>query len=185
MSDNINKVFVVSGPSGSGKSTLVAALMAQCDLVSETVSHTTRLPRSGEVCGQHYHFMEKAEFLSGVDAGCFVEYAEVFGNLYGTSKGAIQAVIDAGKSPVLILDIQGAESLRQSGMPVVTIFIAPPTIDELRQRLEARGEDSAAVIVHRLADAPAEMLASSRFEHVVVNDCFDVALEQLRAIVSV
>jgi guanylate kinase len=166
------RILVVSGPSGVGKSTICEALVA-CDATVRLVTSTTRPRRQGEQDGVDYHFVDRQEFLRRVAAGAFIEHAEVFGQLYGSPKGPADAALREGRCLLLNIDIQGAESLRRSGYPVVTLFILPPSLEELEKRLRARATDSETVITRRLSEARDEISCWDHFDHLVVND--DVA----------
>lgn len=183
MSDQ-SKLFVVSAPSGAGKTSLVQALVAGTPSVGVVISFTTRAQRAGEVDGVNYHFTTRESFLDAVADGQFVEYAEVFGNLYGTPYSGIDAVLAAGKHAVLEIDWQGASQIRTRYPDCGTIFILPPSRAALRARLENRGQDDPDTILRRTSDARSEMSHYGEFEFVVVNDNFEVALGSLQAIVE-
>ena len=157
----MSTVFIISGPSGSGKSTLVARLMKEVEVLTFSVSYTTRKPRGAEINGQAYHFIGRAEFERRRDAGEFLEYAEVFGNYYGThsSAGAIAAA--AGKDLVLDIDVQGAAQLKERIPDAVSIFVLAPSREGLETRLRARSQDNEEVIRRRLADAAGEIRKQS------------------------
>jgi guanylate kinase len=176
-------LFVVAAPSGAGKSSLVKALMELDSLVKPSISHTTRAPRGQEKNGREYFFVSDAEFDAMIAADGFVEWAEVHGRRYGTSRQAIAQLMDQGSDVVLEIDIQGAKSIRRAFENAVTIFILPPSWDELRARLERRGEDAADTIDLRLRNAATEMAQAHHFDFVIINDSFDRALFDLKAIV--
>ncbi|HXS73498.1 MAG TPA: guanylate kinase [Rhodanobacteraceae bacterium] len=176
-------LFIVSAPSGAGKSTLVNALLAREPGIALSISHTTRAPRPGEVNGMQYHFVDRATFEAMVGRGEFLEHAEVFGNLYGTSRAGVQAQIAAGQDVLLEIDWQGARQVRTAVPGCVSIFILPPSRAELERRLRARASDSEATIARRLAESREEISHAAEFDCIIVNDVFDNALAQLQAIV--
>lgn len=175
-------VFVITGPSGVGKGTVIRALRARHPELGLSVSATTRAPREGEVDGEHYHFLTPEEFERRVAAGDFVEHAEYSGNRYGTLRSELQENAAAG-GVVLEIELQGARQIRESMPEATQIFIAPPTPETLRERLVGRGTDSAEAIERRLAVAEEELAAQGEFEHVVVNDDLDRAVNQLDRVV--
>jgi guanylate kinase len=179
----IGTLFVVAAPSGAGKSTLVNALLERDSAISLSVSHTTRPPRSGELYGRHYYFVEREVFEQQVAEGIFLEHAEVHGNLYGTSRGAIEERITGGQDVVLEIDWQGALQIKRLFPNAVLIFILPPSWDELRLRLERRGEDDGEVIAQRMDNARIEVSKASQFDFVIINALFETALFDLKAIV--
>lgn len=180
-------LFILSAPSGAGKSSLISALLAQADAQQNTmqvsVSHTTRAPRPGEIEGQHYHFVSVEDFKKLIEEKAFYEYAEVFGNYYGTSESAIEQQLAQGIDVFLDIDWQGAQQVRARKPDVTTIFIAPPSKEELERRLQGRGQDSADVIAARMAEAEAECSHYHEFDYLIVNDDFEQALADLKAIV--
>lgn len=182
MGDGI--LFILSAPSGAGKTSLVKALLAQDPSLSLSVSCTTRKPRSGEQNGAHYHFIDQSQFLQQVGEGAFLEHAEVFGNLYGTRAADVQEPIAAGRDIVLEIDWQGARQVRERFPAAVSIFVLPPSVEELERRLRGRGTDSDAVIAARMDQACAEMRHHAEYEYLVVNDRFDTALAALSSIVT-
>ncbi|HET9835632.1 MAG TPA: guanylate kinase [Rhodanobacteraceae bacterium] len=175
-------LFIVSAPSGAGKSTLVNALLAREPGIALSISHTTRAPRPGDINGKHYHFVDRKTFEAMIACGEFLEHAEVFGNLYGTSLAGVRAQLAAGHDVLLEIDWQGAQQVREAVPNCVTIFILPPSRAELERRLRARASDSEATIERRLAESREEMSHAHEFDHVIVNDVFDEALAQLQAI---
>lgn len=175
-------VFVVSAPSGAGKRTVLERVFAQDALLGFSVSATTRPPRKGEVHGKDYYFLDRDAFARRVQAGDFVEWAEVHGNAYGTLREELDRLLVSGKDTVLELDVQGMRNVRRIGLDAVTIFIMAPSVEELERRLRARGTDSADVIELRLANARAEIAARSEFDYVIVNDRLDDAAADLAAI---
>jgi len=183
MVDYPGNIFVVAAPSGAGKSSLVKALMELDSAVQPSVSHTTRPPRGQEKHGREYFFVPDSEFDAMVAGSAFVEWANVHGRRYGTSKKAIEDRIAQGADVILEIDFQGAIQIRQIFANAVTIFILPPSWEELRSRLERRGEDSAEVIALRLQNAAEEMARASEFDFVIINELFERALFDLKAIV--
>ena len=181
--DYPGNIFVVAAPSGAGKSSLVKALMELDSAVQPSVSHTTRPPRGQEKHGREYFFASHSEFDSMVAADAFVEWAHVHGQRYGTSKKAIEERIAQGADVILEIDFQGALQIRKIFSNAVMIFILPPSWEELRSRLERRGEDSAAIIELRLRNAAEEMARASEFDFVIINEVFERALFDLKAIV--
>lgn len=178
------QLYIVSAPSGAGKTSLLSQLRQQLKYVTVSVSHTTRPPRSGEIEGEHYQFVSVEAFKQAIQEELFLEYAQVFDNYYGTSKASIAALLNTGKDVILEIDWQGAQQVRQSYPNAVSIFIMPPSRDALRQRLENRGQDSAEIINQRLNGAISDMSHFVEFDYVVINDDFDIALEDLIAIVK-
>ncbi|MBN9329335.1 MAG: guanylate kinase [Comamonas sp. SCN 67-35] len=181
--DYPGNLFVVSAPSGAGKSSLVNALMELDALVRPSISHTTRAPRGQEKDGREYHFTTVEEFDAMVQANAFVEWANVHGNRYGTSRRAIEERIAGGGDVILEIDYQGAAQIKQAFANAVLIFVLPPSWEELRSRLLRRGEDSAEAIEQRLANAVAEMAQVEKFDFVIINEVFERALFDLKTIV--
>lgn len=181
--DYPGNLFVVAAPSGAGKSSLVKALRELDTLVSPSISHTTRPPRGQEKHGREYFFVSDAEFDAMVKANAFIEWALVHGNRYGTSKRAIEERIGQGADVILEIDFQGAVQIKQVFANAVLVFILPPSWEELRSRLERRGEDSPEVIEMRLKNASAEMAQASKFDFVIINELFEKALFDLKAVV--
>ncbi|MDR3323152.1 MAG: guanylate kinase [Zoogloeaceae bacterium] len=175
-------LFVVAAPSGAGKTTLVRQLLAAAPDVRLSVSYTTRPPRSGEIDGKDYHFIDLARFEAMRDAGDFLEWAEVHGNCYGTSKHWIAAERAAGRDVLLEIDWQGAVQVRQIFDDAIGIFILPPSMTVLTARLTGRGTDSADVIARRLAVARAEMRHVTEFDYVIMNDDLQTATADLIAV---
>jgi len=176
-------LYVVAAPSGAGKSSLVKALLELDARLAVSVSHTTRAPRGQERNGREYWFVGKDEFQAMIDRGDFFEWAEVHGNRYGTSRGAIEARMIAGEDVVLEIDWQGALQIKQLFPYAVLIFILPPSWEELRQRLTRRGEDAPDVIEQRMVNARTEVDQAKHFDFIVVNALFDTALFDLKSIV--
>ena len=181
--DYPGNLFVVAAPSGAGKSSLVKSLLEIDSHLVVSISHTTRKPRGQEQDGREYHFIDEATFQSMVEAGDFVEWAEVHGNLYGTSKAAIADRITGGQDVVLEIDCQGALQIKRLFPNAVLIFLLPPSWDELLQRLQRRGEDATEVIARRMADARVEVAQARHFDFVIINALFETALFDLKAIV--
>jgi guanylate kinase len=176
-------LFVIAAPSGAGKSSLVKALMAQDERLQLSVSHTTRAPRGQEQNGREYFFVSVDEFESMIQGDAFVEWALVHGQRYGTSKKAIEDRITHGADIILEIDFQGAVQIKRIYPNAVTIFILPPSREELRARLEKRGEDSPDVIALRMKNAEIEMAQVNKFDFVIINDVFERALFDLNSIV--
>ncbi len=177
-------LYIVSAPSGAGKTSLLTAVHNQLPDLKVAVSHTTRQARPGEEDGQHYHFVSVEKFKEIRDAGDFLEYAEVFGNYYGTSKQAVNNLLDAGEQVVLEIDWQGAQQVRKVYPDAVSIFILPPSVEELEHRLKARGQDSQQVIDARMAQAQSEISHYHEYEYIVINDELELAIETLIGIFS-
>jgi len=177
-------LFVISAPSGAGKSTLLKKLLAAVPNLAFSVSHTTRAPRPGESNGQDYHFVDRSTFEAMRTEQAFLEWAEVHGNLYGTSRAAIEAQQAQGIDVFLDIDVQGAKQLRDGGHPgAIFLFIAPPSLAELERRLRGRGTDSEETVQLRLNNARREMEDADRYDYLVINDQLDEAVEVLRAVV--
>ncbi|MEA3411012.1 MAG: guanylate kinase [Pseudomonadota bacterium] len=176
-------LFIVSAPSGAGKTSLVKALVSSTAGVQVCVSHTTRPPRSGEKEGVHYHFASRERFGEMVDGGDFLEYAQVFGNAYGTARSSVADIVERGDDAILEIDWQGARQVRSHAPDCSSIFILPPSRDALESRLNSRGQDSETVVRRRMQDAESEMRHYDEFDYVVINDDFDTALEELRCLV--
>ena len=181
--DYPGNLFVVAAPSGAGKSSLVKALMELDSHVQPSVSHTTRSPRGQEKHGREYYFVSQQEFDAMVLGDAFVEWAHVHGHRYGTSKRAIEDRILQGADVILEIDFQGAIQIKKAFANAVLIFILPPSWEELRSRLERRGEDAPDIIELRLENAALEMAQSREFDFVIINELFDTALFDLKAIV--
>jgi guanylate kinase len=177
-------LFVVAAPSGAGKSSLVNALLAQEPAIKLSVSYTTRAPRPGEMHGREYLFTDETDFVQRRASGEFLESAEVHGNYYGTSRIAIQQQIEQGNDVLLEIDWQGARQVRKQFPQAVGIFILPPSIAALEERLQKRGQDTPDIITRRLLGAGAEIAHAPEFEYVIINQDFATALTQLAAIVK-
>lgn len=176
-------LFCVAAPSGAGKSSLVKALLELDSHLAVSVSHTTRRPRGQEVDGREYWFVEEPAFRAMVERGEFFEWAEVHGNLYGTSRRAIEDRLARGEDVVLEIDWQGALQIKQLFPHAVLIFVLPPSWDELRQRLLRRGEDGQEVIAVRMDNAREEVAQARHFDYVIINSLFETALFDLKTVV--
>lgn len=183
MQEFSGNLFIVSAPSGAGKSSLINALLKNHTDMQVSVSHTTRQPRPGEVDGVHYHFVSVEQFKTLIAENEFLEWAEVFGNYYGTSRSAIVANLSQGIDVFLDIDWQGARQIRQQAPGTLGIFILPPSLVALQQRLVKRGQDSAEVIAKRMAQAQNEMQHAEEYEYLIINDNFEQALTELTCIV--
>ncbi len=176
-------LYVVAAPSGAGKTTLVRLLLDREAEVNLSVSFTTRPPRPGELDGRDYHFVDAAAFRAMIARQEFLEWAEVHGNFYGTSKKWITERLASGRDVLLEIDWQGAQQVRLAFPGAIGIFILPPSMEELTRRLTGRGTDSAEVIARRLAAAQAEMRHVGEFDYVIINGSLEQALDDLRAVV--
>ena len=182
MNHSSGTLYIVSAPSGAGKTSLVTELIKQDPHVRVSVSHTTRAMRPGEAHGVNYHFVVHEEFKALIAQGDFLEHAEVFGNFYGTSRSALQETLDQGFDLILEIDWQGAQQVRKLMPEARSIFILPPSQQALRQRLDGRGQDSEEIIAGRMKEAVSEMEHYDEYEYVIINDDFDVALDDLKAV---
>lgn len=180
----MSNVFIISAPSGSGKTTLVRRLLEWDPNMVFSVSYTTRAPRGAEVHGADYHFVSRASFEAMRDRGEFLEYAEVFGNYYGTHREVVETGRSQGRDVVLDIDVQGARQLQQKIPDAVSIFILAPSREELAKRLRARSEDSEEVIERRLAAAAGEIRDFRLYDYILVNDNVDQASDRLISIVK-
>lgn len=176
-------LFIITAASGAGKTSLVKALLAKDSHIKLSISHTTRKPRPLEQDGVHYHFVDDATFLTMLEDGAFLESANVHGARYGTSQAGVDAALAAGHDVILEIDWQGAAQVREIYPNAISIFILPPSVETLAERLNNRGQDSAEVIAKRVAAAREEMRHLVEFDYVTINDDFDVALHDLLAIV--
>jgi len=188
MSPVRGNLFTVSAPSGAGKTSLVNALVATDERLRVSVSNTTRAIRPGETDGVNYHFTDAATFEQMIEDGSFLEYATVFGNSYGTSKIWVNEQLDLGFDVILEIDWQGAQQAHQwlmaeQGSAGVGIFILPPSLDALRSRLEGRGQDGSDIIDGRMAAAVDEMSHFEQADYLIINDDFDIALADLKAVI--
>lgn len=179
----MGELLVITAPSGAGKSSLINALRKQDPRVGVSISHTTRAPRVGEQDGLAYHFVSRAEFIALRDGGEFLEWAEVYDNFYGTSQQALNRLRAQGHDIILEIDWQGARQVRQLFPEARGVFILPPSLDILRQRLILRGKDDAATITRRLALAADDISHESEFDYVIINEVFDEAVADLAAII--
>ena len=170
------RLFVVSGPSGVGKGTLVAEALKRLPHLRRAVTYTTRPPRPGEVAGQDYHFVSPEEFEWMKAQGAFLEWAEVYGNFYGSPRAEVDRLRQQGYDVVLVLDVQGALAVKRQCPDAVLIFIEPPSLDELRRRMEVRGADPPEAIARRLAKAAWEMQQAVHFDHRILNDALERAV---------
>lgn len=177
------KMVVISGPSGAGKSTVCRKILED-PRMEFSVSATTRPMREGEVEGRDYHFLSREEFRDLIEKGEFIEYAHVFGNLYGTLRGRMQEALKEGRNCLLEIDVQGALQIKDQEIPGLYIFIVPPDFEELRRRLVGRGTEAPEVIERRLKKAEDEYRERVRYDHVVVNDDLDSCLAQVRALIG-
>jgi guanylate kinase len=178
-------LFVVTAPSGAGKSSLIDALLKVDPRLRLSVSYTTRAPRPGEVNGREYHFVNDATFLAMLERGEFLESAQVHGNRYGTSQAVIREALARGQDLMLEIDWQGAQQVRRLYPECIGVFILPPAVSELERRMRARAQDSDAVIQRRLASAEDEISHAPEFDYVIINKDFDVARQDLQAIIRV
>jgi guanylate kinase len=184
MQDLLGNLFIISAPSGAGKSTLINALLKQHADMQLSVSHTTRAPRPGETNGVQYHFTDVPSFKQLIAEDQFIEWAEVFGNYYGTSKAALADKLAQGIDVFLDIDWQGARQIKQQLPFVTSIFILPPSVEALEQRLNQRGQDSAEVIAGRMAKAQDEISHADEYDYWVVNDDLELALQQFSGIIQ-
>ncbi len=175
-------LYIISAPSGAGKTSMVKALLQRLPDVVVSVSHTTRAPRPGEQDGVDYHFIDKAEFERLVEAGEFLEYAQVFDNYYGTRRATVEAELQAGRDVILEIDWQGARQVASAMPEAVKVFILPPSTRALRERLAARGQDSEDIIARRMRDAVSEMSHYDEYHYLIFNDDFETAVGELQAV---
>jgi len=175
-------LFIISAASGTGKTSLVKALREAEPDLALSISHTTRPPRPGEVDGQHYYFVDRARFEHMLQADAFLESAEIYGNLYGTSREGINLEFERGLDVLLEIDWQGAEQVRRL-IPAVGIFILPPSLDALKARLTNRAQDSPEVIARRMAKAEEEIAHAVEYDYVIINEDFDRAVRDLLSVV--
>ena len=182
MKPKCGHLFIISAPSGAGKTTLAKAVLKQFTDMLYSISYTTRKPRAEERDGVDYHFVSKQGFKKGIKKGRWAEWAEVYGNYYGTSAEFIEKSLSSGCDILLDIDVQGTLQILKHYPDSVTIFILPPSVNALRKRLEMRGSDSKAVIEKRLVNARKEMAQKKLYRHIIVNDKLSVAIEELSAI---
>lgn len=183
MQTNQAQMFIVSAPSGAGKTSLVRRAIVELTELTVAVSHTTRPIRPGETDGEDYHYVSRAQFEQLIDSDQFLEYAEVFGHYYGTSMDSVNDSLSSGTDVILEIDWQGAAQVRQKLDDVLSIFILPPSRNTLIERLRGRGQDSDEVIDTRTAEAVKEMRQYHRADYLIINDDFDQALAELKAVV--
>jgi len=176
---NKGKLYVVSAPSGAGKTTLIKEVLRRFKTLSYSVSHTTRAPRNNEQQGIDYYFITQEEFKEKINQNYWLEWAVVHGNYYGTSRDFIKTSLDQGKNLILDIDVQGTCEIIKSGLEMVTIFIMPPSIEILSQRLKNRRSDSKKVIAKRIKNAKLEIAKKNMYQYIVINDDFDKAREEL------
>jgi len=176
-------LYIVTAPSGAGKTTICDAVLNDVDYLEYSVSSTTRPPREGEVDGRDYIFLSRDEFVSRRDRGLFLEHAEVYGNFYGTPRDYIESQLERGKDIILDLDVQGALSIKALGYPAIFIYILPPSLSELRRRLEGRGTDSPEVIARRFDQARQELEFVPEYDYCIVNDELATAIEDMKAVI--
>ncbi|OFW04521.1 MAG: guanylate kinase [Acidobacteria bacterium RIFCSPLOWO2_02_FULL_67_36] len=176
-------LFVVSAPSGTGKTTVVERLIHRVGDLSMSRSYTSRPARPGEADGVDYNFISRARFESMVGANAFLEWADVFGNLYGTCADDAERELSGGRDLVLVIDVQGARQVRDRCAGTVGVFVLPPSFEALEQRLRGRSKDSEEAVQRRLATARAEVAAFAEYDYVIVNDELEACVERLRAIV--
>ncbi|MGH8035155.1 MAG: guanylate kinase, partial [Lysobacterales bacterium] len=176
-------LYVIAAPSGGGKTSLVNALLARDEQISLSISHTTRPPRPGEVDGVHYYFVDQKTFQDLADHDAFLEHARVYGHHYGTGREAVNQRLAEGYDVMLDIDWQGAQQIKKSFPACWSIFILPPSLEELHQRLSQRGQDSGEVIARRMRQAQAEMAHCREFDFIVINDDFTAALDDLHSLV--
>lgn len=177
------QLWIVAAPSGGGKTSLIAEAVRVLDDVVESVSHTTRAARPGEVEGVHYFFVEHAQFQAMIDADGFLEYAQVFHNAYGTAAASVDALLAVGKDVILSIDWQGAQQVMRRRPQTRTVFLLPPSLDVLRARLTARGQDNPAIVAQRMAEAEEQISHYREFEFVIVNEDFQRAAGELQALI--
>lgn len=182
MVKNRGVLIVISGPSGAGKGTICKALLEKHKEISLSVSATTRSPREGEVDGVNYHFLTKEDFVGRIEENDFLEYAEVYGNYYGTPKSNVDKILDSGRDVILEIDIQGALKVKEQSNEGVFIFILPPSMEELKQRIINRGSETQESLMTRFKSAYKEINYVSKYNYAVVNDTVEKAVEKIEAI---
>ncbi len=181
-SSSQGNLYTISAPSGAGKTSLVKALIESSQQILVSISHTTRAMRPGEIDGVNYHFVDQSQFKAMLETDDFLEHAEVFGNYYGTSKQWVEKTLAAGKDVVLEIDWQGAQQVAEIIPGTIAIFILPPSLPELRERLTNRGQDDDAIINRRMAEAVNEMSHYEAADYIIINDDFQTALTDLQVI---
>jgi len=180
---NKGNLYIISAPSGAGKTSLVKKLILKLNNIIVSVSHTTRQMRQGEIDGKDYFFIDFEQFKTMRSCSAFLECAQVFDNFYGTAQQTVEDNLAQGYDVILEIDWQGAQQVRKLIPDCISIFILPPSIEALRERLEARGKDDAEIIARRMRDAVTEMSHYPEFDYLIVNDNFNVALEAIKSIV--
>lgn len=175
-------LYIVSAPSGAGKTSLLNEVRSRLPELTVAVSHTTRAARPGEIDGEHYHFVSNTEFAKMVEENLFLEHAGVFGNFYGTSKKVVDDLLSAGKNVVLEIDWQGARQVRKYYPQAKSIFVVPPSVEELEVRLRSRGQDSEEIIARRMDAAKAELSHYPEYQYCIINDDFDRAVGSLTTV---
>jgi guanylate kinase len=183
-SDSLGILFIVSAPSGAGKTTLVEKLVEQTPHLKMSRSYTSRIARPGEHDGVDYNFVTRQRFETMVTSSEFLEWADVFGNLYGTSASDTERLLAAGDDVVLVIDVQGARQVRRRGVPAATIFVMPPSFDVLERRLRGRSKDTEEAMQIRLQVARKEVAAFTEYDYIVINDEVQGAVSRLQAIVT-
>ena len=177
-------LVIFSGPSGSGKGTIMKSLLASRDDTVLSVSMTTRAPRPGEIDGYHYHFVTREEFQKTIDEDGFLEYAEYNGNFYGTPEAPIRRLLNEGKNVMLEIEVQGAKKVMARCPDHVSIFILPPSVEELERRLRGRGTEDDEVIARRMKAAEEELCNAENYQYIVLNDDVDAAVDRVNAIID-
>ncbi|MBI4640074.1 MAG: guanylate kinase [Candidatus Tectomicrobia bacterium] len=177
-------LFVVSAPSGTGKTSLCNRAASEMKHLTRSVSYTTRPPRHYETNGIDYHFISQEEFETRRREGEFLEWAEVYGSLYGTSWHDLQSVVQSGRDAILAIDIQGAMRVKELAKEVAMIFILPPSLKDLEERMKGRGDDAQGEIKRRLEEAPGEIVRAKEYDYLIINRQFDQAVDQLKAIIK-
>ena len=177
------QLFVISAPSGAGKSTIVNALRQRYQDLAYSVSHTTRLPRKGEMDGKDYHFVSRSDFERMIEEGRFVEWAEVYGNLYGTSFLALEEKLSSGSDILLDVDTQGGENIRNRFQNSVLIFLLPPSMEVLQDRLRKRATDSEEVINRRMQEAVSDIRNCSWYDYLIINDDLETAIRESASVI--
>lgn len=177
-------LIIIAAPSGCGKTSLVKALLESYDNLCVSISHTTRKARKGEIDGENYHFISTGAFREMIDNNDFIEHAEVFGNMYGTARQNIKEKLDNNVDIILEIDWQGARQVRQNMPDSISIFILPPSINSLRERLANRGQDDEDTISKRMANSQTEISHYKEFDYLIINNQFDSALNDLKSIIE-
>ena len=181
---NKNKLFIISAASGAGKTTIVKELLKKCNNLKVSISHTTRKPRPSEVNGKDYFFTEITEFEKMIEEGLFLEYAHCHGNFYGTSKKSVHSLLENGKDVILEIDWQGAQSIKKIFPEAVSIFIMPPSLEILKERLIERNQDSLEVIETRMQSAEEEISHANEFDYVTINEELTHTVSELMKLIT-